>query len=84
MLLKHGFPEETVLFSDVFFAGLDGVSVVLGLSGDHEPMDLLGESSVVGEDVLVGVSLVLVGSRYVPSAAELPTPRTVSAHPLRL
>ena len=61
MLLKHGFPEESVLLSDVFFAGLDGVSVVLGLSGDHEPMDLLGESSVVGEDVLVGVSLVLVG-----------------------
>lgn len=61
MLLEHGFPEHSVLLSDVFLGGLDGVSVVLGLSGDHEPMDLLGESSVVGEDVLVFRGIIFVG-----------------------
>merc|ERR1712166_1298611 len=61
LLVEHGFPELSVLLSDVFLGGLDGVSVVLGLSGDHEPMDLLGESSVVGEDVLVPHGIILVG-----------------------
>ena len=61
LLLEHGFPEHSVFLGDVFLGGLDGISVVLGLSGDHEPMDLLGESSVVGEDVLVLRGIILVG-----------------------
>jgi len=61
LLLEHGFPEHSVLLSNVFLGGLDGIAVVLGLSGDHEPMDLLGESSVVGEDVLVLCGIILVG-----------------------
>jgi hypothetical protein len=50
LLGKLGFPECSVLDGDGFLDRLDVLSVLGGLSGDHEPVDLLGESPVVRED----------------------------------
>ena len=50
LLGKLGFPECSILTGDGFLDRLDVLSVLGGLSGDHEPVDLLGESPVVRED----------------------------------
>lgn len=50
LLLELGLPELSIEISDVNLGFLDSVFMNEGLSGDHEPMALPGESSVEGED----------------------------------
>lgn len=59
LLFELGLPELSIENCDFLLSLLDSISMYKGFSGDHEPMDLLGESSVVGEgadhvDVLCG------------------------------
>lgn len=55
------FPELSVDIGDLGLDTLDGESVLGSLSGDTEPVDLLGEGSVVGEDRDVRGSVSRVG-----------------------
>jgi len=50
LLSELRFPELSIDFGNLGLDTLDGESVLGGLSGDTEPVNLLGEGSVVGED----------------------------------